>query len=410
MTQAQATTELQRWPLSAARDVVACAAVLVSCGAVLATQSGLFRRFWFNDISYFWSAGTLWRAGVSPYADGYIDRANALVPTRHIYSAFYYAPAIRPFAELLAGFRLEDAATGFFLINLVFLTLACLLLADVAQRFRPSIRRWRWFALFAFIACVVLRHPLVVAAIGQITVLLLAALALFLHALAREKPARAIPAIVLLLMKPHFGLAVCVFCCLQPALRRPLVVALAAYAALTLYGLSTAPAESLNGFLANIAAYTDHPRHAPAHASGLGQLLAAVGVRTPTLALALLLGLGAAAVARARTARANVLAAVFLSVWTLFAGPNHMEDFAMLAPAMLLPILGAERRLPLVVIALVLVGRGHELTTALGVDSSAFLDVRTAVHTVGLAVLLVVAWFCTLEATRPALSARASGD
>ncbi|MBY0423468.1 MAG: glycosyltransferase 87 family protein [Parvularculaceae bacterium] len=372
------------------RFLAACA-VASSAIAIWIAHADLFRRFWFNDLSYFWAAGRMWGDGVSPYVDGYIARANALIPTEHIYSAFYYAPAIRPLAELLALFPMETAANLFLIVNIAALVLACGLLGKTAARFAPRPGAVVWAAAFLFVACVVLRHPLVVVAIGQITILLLLAFSLFLYAIAAERPRFAIPAILLLLLKPHFGIPVVVFAALHAPLRRPLVVALVLYGALTLYGLALWPEASLRGFFANIAAYADHPRHDPAHASGLGQILASFGLRTPTAVLVCLLSLGAVFASGAATPRERVLAAAFLPAWTLFVGPNHMEDFAVLAPLLLVAILGAPRRLGLIAFGLFLVGRGHEMTAALPIDRAAFLDVRTAIHTIGLGALVVAA-------------------
>lgn len=371
--------------------IAAIAAAALSAVAAVSTQTGLFRRFWFNDLSYFWAAGSLWRDGVSPYVPGFIERANALIPTRHVYSDFYYAPAIRPLAELLAGLPLADAANLFFVVNIAALAASCFLLGDVAARQARRGGRLAWSALFLVVACVVLRHPLVVAAIGQITLLLLFGFSLFLYALAAERPRLAVLSIILLLMKPHFGIAVCVFCALHAPLRRPLAAALVVYGALTLYGLSTAPSPSLQGFLHNIAAYAAHPRHDPAHASGLGQILSAFGLAAPTPALVILLVGGAALVSGAQTTRERVLAAALLPLWTLVVGPNHMEDFAVLVPLLLFAIGSDARRTAIIAIAFVLVGRGHELTTLAGIVRENFLGVRTAIHTVGLGLLLIAA-------------------
>ena len=396
---------------------------VVAAGAerIASTFDGLFARYWWNDLCYFWSAGRMWREGVSPYSPGFIERANAIIPNPIIYSDFYYAPAIRPLTTLLALSPMDRTALVFFTANVFLIAISCALLADVVCRLNRAFDRRLVLAAFLLFALVLSRHPLVVASIGQITIFLTAAFSAHLYALASGR-LKLIPfSLAILLIKPQFGIGLFVLTMIDRRTRPHAFAGAAIYALLTAYGLSTYPLGSLFGFLANIASYGEVARGvSPAHSSGLAFLIEAAGLHVPVAATLILLAAAPLLLRlRAPSARPELLA-IAVMTWSVFAAPNHIEDFTLLVPALALAFVpGPAARAATIAGALILLGRSEELVAALEFDARrTHAFVRAAINTTALAALLAAAlsaagifgrpWRTTKAASGAAHAARAA--
>lgn len=387
--------------------------------AVIAAIAGPYSQFWWNDFRYFWVAGDIWNHGASPYLPCYIEEGRAI--SASFSAPFYYPPSIRPFVSALALLPMQQSAQVFFILNIMLLALSCRLLADAAAQIAPAADRKLVFAGFLFLAFLGLRQPLVVASIGQFTIIFLAAVSAFFYGVSHRRGAVVAAALAVLLMKPQIGAGLFALSFLDRRLRGPAMIAALANFAFTATGLEFEPAASAKGFIANVAQYTDHPTNATSHSAGLSYLLSLFGIEAPTAATLGLICAAALALRPSTTVKEQMFAALLVLIWSVCAAPTHATDFTMLAPAIFLIVAAAgapdetaqagrtqRRRVTaaLLASALLLLGRSYELALVSGLSDAKFLAAVTIINTAALGVLLVFA----AKAARFRGFSRPSGD
>lgn len=379
---------------------------MIACAATL---GGVFLDYWWNDFRYFWVAGDIWNSGGSPYLPGYVERGQEISSTFD--APFYYPPAIRPFVSLLALVPMQQSAALFFGLNVSLLFFSCRILTSVTSIIAPKIDPNIAYCAFLLVTFVILRHPLIVAGIGQFTIIFLAAASAFIYGAATGRKGIIAIALAVLLIKPQLGLGLLFLSLLTPGVRRQAVAALTLYGVFTVIGLWNEPIASLAGFLENINSYTDHPVNAVNHSAGLSYILSLGGVELPSFVSVLLLGAGALAMPRIGTARDIGLSAITMLVWGLYVTPTHATDFTILAPAALLALFdrGMARWAIMCGVFLVL-GRSTDLAIAIDLSRSDRLAAITIANTAALTTLLWLSLsansLCALRsgAPRPATS------
>lgn len=372
---------------------------LLAVWRISAAVTGPFQDYWWNDFRFFWMAGKLWNAGVSPYLPAYLEQGRALWTTFD--APFYYPPSIRPLVALLAAAPLKEAAVAFFSLNVAMLLFSSFLLTEIGARLAPSADRRMVLALFLAALFVVMRQPLIDACIGQFAIVLFTAAVLFLYGAAFHRPAFVAIGVAILLIKPQFGAGVLVFGLLDRSLRGPALAGALANGAFFVAGLANAPYASLSGFISNVSQYTDHPANLASQSSGLSYLMSLAGHEPPPLGTLALLAAGPVLLRLLRPKVEALTGALAILVWSIYATPSHATDFVMAAPCALLLVTGRARLQSLLLaLALLTLGRSFEALRLFETESVQRLAAMTIVNTCALTVILGVSTAAALSTGR----------
>lgn len=313
------------------------------------------------DFKYLWFAGHLWNEGVNPFGPDYLARAEAFFVDTNVPMWMAYPPYWYPWSRLLAQVPLDGAERLWGLLSGGMIVAGALI---VAQAFRPFRQPAGRPALIAFAVFLMASSATAQAlSMGQTAPMLFLGVALFIWGLARGSGPALCIALIILMLKPNFGLPFAVFAILLPGFGLWVILAAALSVAAMLpalapHGVTTV----LTAYAQILAAYGDHPANIPPALTGITNLLHHVaGANIGGIAPVLLAALVAAALAlRLRADMTNgdlptasrLSTAILLLTATMFLVPLHTYDLLLAAPVLLLPTLRPTPRLPLACAAL----------------------------------------------------------
>ncbi len=361
------------------------------CSArIVEVLNGPFASYWSNDFRFFWLAGKFWNSGLSPYLPPYMQEGLATFGS--FTAPFYYPPSMRLFASLLALAPTQEAGILFFGLNMLLLAVSCAVLARIAAKMGAGLNERALFPLFLLCAFIFMRHPMVIASIGQFTIVFLSAACALLYGVVFKKRWPVALGLAVLLMKPHFGLGLLALVLLNRETRTSGLIALSLNAVMSAAGLAENPMASLQGFLANVAAYTDHPLNRVTHSGGLSFLLSLAGIELPLAGTFAVLLAGPALLKPWENTREAFFAVVATIVWGLYVTPTHATDYVMLTPVLALAVVTRPfSRAAVIFLALLIATRTHEITTLFGLEHGwPRVQAMTVMNTSALTALVVI--------------------
>ena len=291
-----------------------------------------------RDFSYFWLAGVMWLEGANPYVpDLFRARANAVAASDATMAAFgglhhwLYAPHIWPIASGLGllDYAYARAIWGGACIAAI-LGGCWLALRSVTDPRSP------WFgvsyAALTLAAATTLGTAISVST-GQFGCFLFLAVAAFCHGLLRDRPAWTGFALLVLMMKPSFGLAFLAAAVVLPRHRKAAVVAFGVAVIMAAHVFFASPIpEVVSGYLTGVSNYGSFEANSPAHLTGLTNLAFHLsGVSVSGIVLALLAAGLAALVAvegRRRALPPSLIVTALLAV-ALGVLPLHLYDLTI---------------------------------------------------------------------------------
>jgi len=336
-----------RWLIAAL--ILAAAAVMVS---------GAFSDPALSDLAYLLAAGRLWSAGLDPYAPAFLIHQAGVLPPDAI--GFVYPPTWWVLAVPLAQLPPAQALVAWKAFNMAAVLLSVALFGRLQARVAAPCRPW----LMACFTVVLLTSNIMGEALrlGQTSLLMLLGFAILLTGLSEQRRGLQAAGLVILMLKPQFGLLFLALMSLRQDTRRAALIAFLVTAAgclpiLLLLGPQGA-AVSVRHLLANLAAYQQSPWNAADATSGLGHLTAPLGLMlSPVLALA---SAGALAMWLIRSGRVGDEQEDVRRFWLASTAailglvPLHAYDFVFFFPCLLLlPNLDRRAR-PFALLALVL--------------------------------------------------------
>lgn len=369
------------------------------------------------DFRYFWLSGRIWLEGGDPYGPALGALGAEIFPMQRI-NPFFYPPNWRLIAELTASAPLETAARTWAAMSVVATAGAAACLSRLFTRRTAGLAAGRGsvvrFAPLGFIVAMFASQGLQLSmAVGQPTPFLLLAVAGLLVAANEKRRGLAAACLVVLLLKPQFGLPLLMVAASAPGFRKAAMIAAAATAGLCLFGLMNgAPLTVAGSFLTNLSAYGGFPENAPLAVSGPQLFLAWAGAPTPpgiaqaatSIVAAALAGMAAGyaadakAIAGAHAVASSTHAFVAALVVALWMSPTHNVDFVLALPVMALPFLTIDIARDRLSRALTLVGaiilmRSMSIVIAIGGDGDPQVSLA-AIDFVGSSVLFaaVLAW------------------
>lgn len=297
------------------------------------------------DFKYFWLAGTLWNAGISPYGPDLLALGAIEFPNDRI-NPFFYPPNWRAIAGGVALATPKQAETLWAAASAGALMLASWQLALLSQRFAASQSAPRMFAIYFFLIACVAHGGEIAILIGQPTPFILVALTTLLFSIDRSDAWLATIAMTALFLKPQLSIPIAAAAMFVPLLRTPTIIAGGITGLLALFGLGLqASTETFFAFLSNLETYKIFPENWPIHMSGPNFLLALVDADAinafALLGACIVLAIGGAVfLLRQRIElqqRDNALALLlYASLCAAFLMPTHNSDFLAAMPAILL--------------------------------------------------------------------------
>ncbi|MGA7748715.1 MAG: glycosyltransferase family 87 protein [Gallionella sp.] len=239
------------------------------------------------DFHVIWIAGKLWLAGQNPYGNEFATQYSALFVPHH--TLWVYPPYWFPITTALALLPFPAALILWKTINLALLVAATHL---TARAFADEHKYWPVFLLGLSYACL-MQSTAGALSIGQTSILVYFGLAAMVFGLLKDQPAFLILGLIVLALKPNFGL-----------------VAFAATASLSRYRWTIIPAglvcvlgavpiligghivAEMGGFLSNLASYSvEFGANTPSNMTGIVHLLT---LHHPVALTAVCAGLAAA--------------------------------------------------------------------------------------------------------------------
>ncbi|MFV0359646.1 glycosyltransferase family 87 protein [Tropicimonas sp.] len=311
--------------------------------------SYLVLKAWVEDIRlldfpFIWWAGDLWAAGRNPYGPDF-QTIDAGVWSGYAYVRdkwFFYPPHWWAIARPAALLPLEQAALLWRLFTAACYLGGSLVVARAVHRTLGAMSRSRLGALLLF-ACASSATAIVLS-IGQTTGILFLGLCLFCAAwLERSGPAMT-AALVLLALKPNFGLAFWAFAIASGLCWGSIGAAVLMGTAIGLPALLPfGPVAVLRAYFRQLGHFGDLVANSPANTTGLGNLLERAGGMALSPTMLALAGAAAAAALGWWAGRADrrdpaVQAAIpgLLLALSLLCVSMHVYDATLLAPLIVL--------------------------------------------------------------------------
>lgn len=304
---------------------IACAIFAVSSAAYFAVKLALGGTG--TDFTYFWLAGLLWADGLNPYSAVFENLGEALFATDQSPPVYWvYPPNWWPLSVGLSQFSYDAAGQAWNYVN------AISILGGIAAAL-CALRPPLWLGLFFTGATLSMLATAQVLALGQTSALMFFGTGLFILAWIRESRLAMVSALVLLALKPTFGLVFVVFLLPMRRWRASIAMAGAVTLAMALPTLlETGAVPVIEGMLSRLELYGTLPVNEIGSTTGLRHLLSIVagmdvGVVPPlVIVCGLSFGLGLAA---ARQPGRAVLAPLIAALVAIV--PMHSYDAMVLS-------------------------------------------------------------------------------
>lgn len=362
-----------------------CAALLCPLAVALAylTWKALDVSVANVDFKYLWYAGHLWAEGASPYGAQYYERAQAFFINTNVPKWMVYPPSWYPLAYAVALLPLEFAERLWGVFSALGLLASGALVARTVWPHRAHDRIWP-FAAFGIFLCMGSATANALS-LGQTAPLMAIGLALFFYGFIARSQLALCAALVVLMLKPNFGLPFVVFLLVWPnfwlaVIGAGAVTLIAALMALLPYG----PVAVLQAYMELLSGYGADPVNAPPSLTGLANVTYYIfGVKmggflpvglavVVVFALALWLRTEEANSQSPDALRLATMLALLASV--LFLAPLHTYDLLLAAPLLLLPALAFEKWGVVTISSLIcflVIFRANNLASVTGLTSPA---------------------------------------
>jgi hypothetical protein len=300
------------------------------------------------DLRYLWLAGLLWGEGIDPYSSEYGARSAEFMARGNVPQWLPYPPYWYPWATLLARLPLETAEQLWGLFSGVLILIAG---AVFSMAFRTVWRDAGYLpVLMLFIFLAACSPTAQAITVGQTSPLILFGLALYFLAIARQSQQLMCLALIVVMLKPNFGLPFAAYAFLLPRFRMPTLLAAGLSCCAMLPALLPhGPMAVITGYVEVLSGYGEHPANRPSAVTGLVNLtyqisgftlsgFAAVG-QSVLVAILLALKLNKDAKSGSAAAKEALTSPLLLLVSTLFFVPLHTYDLLLVAPILFLPSL-----------------------------------------------------------------------
>ena len=300
------------------------------------------------DFKYLWFAGSLWAEGTSPYGHIYYERAKAFFDNTNIPWLMAYPPNWYPIARATAVLPLDVAERLWGALSAIMLLASSALIARTVCSVRERDDIWPFVAFGTFICMG--SATAIALSLGQTAPLMAVGLALFLRGFIARSQLALAAALVILIVKPNFGLPFVAFLFVWrsswPAVFGAVAVSLiAASMALLPYG----PLAVLEAYVEGLGNYGGDPVNKPPSLTGLVNIVynglglnlggfIPVGLAILT-AVALAFWLKTVEAKNRSSDRMRLAAVLALVACVLFLTPLHTYDLLLAAPLLLLPAL-----------------------------------------------------------------------
>lgn len=326
------------------------------------------------DFKYIHLAGALWQEGVNPYTDAFREAGKDLFIGMNRPQYLLYPPHWWSIAVASAQFGYETAGQIWRIFTAGCMIGGCLLLHDTIRRSSGRPQPWRTWAMLLF-ACL-MSATAITLALGQTSHLLFFGICLFVRAYVSGARGIMALALVVVMLKPNFGLAVALFLLPFPIWWSSLaggaaITLLLSLPALLPFGVT----EVIQGYLHALSQWETLPPNAPLSTTGLRYLakiglgLDLPGTWCALTAAALSLCYGAIlsrqpALSESPHARAATLGPLLTGL-ILFI-PLHTYDMVVLIPLIALAAaLPVSNQIPFFLLMLIAL-RPNNIATALG--------------------------------------------
>ena len=323
------------------------------------------------DFKYIHLAGTLWLDGINPYSAAFRETGQAIFTGMNRPEYLLYPPHWWGISAAVARIPYDTAGLIWRFFMAVCMIAGCFALHDIPRRIIGETRLWRTWAMLIFAAA--MSATAVALSLGQTSCLLFLGLCLYLRAYVVRDRGLMVLALVLVMLKPNFGLALSLF--LVPALFwwPSLIAGAVAVLALSLPALLPfAPAEVVRGYLNALGQWETLPPNIPGSTTGLRYLayllfdLTLPGRWFALAAAALALGLGAIWRDGTRPAFWRAEGLGLLLACLVLIVPMHTYDMMLLIPLIAL-CAGMPTGIQAALLVLMLVAfRVNNLASALG--------------------------------------------
>jgi hypothetical protein len=296
------------------------------------------------DFKYLWFAGKLWSDGISPYGSDYRTLARDFFVGTNVPAWMVYPPSWYPLARLLAAAPYELADQIWRALNGLCIVIGAAIIATSFNRVTATNRRWPYVVFGVLLG---LGSATAIAlSLGQTTPLLFIGLALFLRGYLLEQKWAVAAGLLILMLKPNFGLPFVVFAMATrfywpSVLAAGIVSVLMALPAVLPHGIMTIGRD----YAGLLRSYGSVPVNAPPSLSGLANLVHTA--LSHTLGSFLCVGLAiAAAVTIAASMKiagrhaqlsheARISGILLLVATTVLLVPMHTYDLILVTPVAL---------------------------------------------------------------------------
>ncbi|MEO1136385.1 MAG: glycosyltransferase 87 family protein [Pseudomonadota bacterium] len=358
-----------------------------------------------GDFVYFWQAGHMWAMGQSPYLADYISSGAERFSI--FTNPFFYPPNTLPFLSLMAPLSPRAAANALTLLSVASMFGVITLITQSSRVLNARLSMTYVFIILILFVSLYMRPSIRIIMYGQITWILALGCAAFIYGMLSQRRVLTTAGLVLLLLKPQFGLPALVFALMQATTRTSAITAIIATGVFGVIGLSVGdPIENLRQLLQNVSIYSSLPENNAMTSGGLNQLFSMFSYSPPKLAQIAIALAPAAVLARyARGQAAAPAGACAALCWAFFALPSHSTDFILLLPAAAYLFSSAPLSARIMIgVAFVILGRSWNLVDI--VNPPGFDQAVSAgfIHTIGFALLMaglcraVFHAYCTADA------------
>lgn len=224
------------------------------------------------DFKYFWLAGDLWRQGVDPYSSAFEEAGARMFPDTNSPTWLFYPPSWYPLARLVNLLPYEEADLVWRRLSGVLFILGGLISIRALLRAGTGASVVQVAAFVLFVAAS--SATAIILSLGQSSVLVFLGLAVFLRGYLLAQRGWLIAGLILLMLKPNFGLAFVAFLLPQRRFWSSVAIAAAISLAMALPPLVThGVGEVLGNYLEQIGRFDGMDVNDARNTTGLRNIL-----------------------------------------------------------------------------------------------------------------------------------------
>ena len=347
------------------------------------------------DFKHLWLAGEIWENGANPYGDEYLEYGQAIFAGENIPTWMVYPPSWYLLARIVALFPYQEANAIWVSLSAIAVIMGGLIVVDTFKRTERVATLLEISGLFAFL--MIGSASAIALSLGQTSPLVFLGFALFWRGWSLAHKPALIVGLILLMLKPNFGLPFAMLAATRPLFWGEILIAGAVSIAMAIPSfLADGLFDVLASYLALLSQYGSVDVNSAPNMTGIRNFIHLISGQSVGsfllvgLAALVAMAIGIIGSVRQRLSANDEITLVLMTTF-LFV-PLHTYDLLVMAPILLFLHLEPLRERIVLGVSMLVLLRVNNVATVTGITSPG------EVYFIGstLASFMILTIFCVL--------------